>query len=75
MLQYVAVSQSMCGEGDRVHTAASGIAAYLDRRLVRCIKDITPDHREAEQLAEKLNRFGASLIHFHDIVEDYVAEH
>jgi len=34
---------------------------------------ITPDHAEAERLASLLNRFEASLLHFRDIVEDYVA--
>lgn len=69
MLEYVAVNRPAAGN----HTAANGIAAYEDRRLVACIEDITPDYAEAEQLAAMLNRFAASLVHFHDIVEDYVA--
>ncbi len=69
MLEYIAVSQNAEGE----QAPGSGIAAYEDGDMVACIQDITPDHQEAEQLAALLNQSQVSLVHFHDIVEDYVA--
>lgn len=73
MLEYVAVSNPASGKTERGRIACCGIAVYQDRCLVEFIEDITPDHAEAERLASLLNRFEASLLHFRDIVEDYVA--
>ena len=73
MLEYVAESWPADGESDRPCIAGSGIAAYQNSRLVTYIKDITPNHDEAVKLAALLNRFEASLLHFRDIVEDYIA--
>jgi|GluameStandDraft_1065615.scaffolds.fasta_scaffold196005_1 hypothetical protein len=69
MLEYIAVSQNTEGE----QALGSGIAAYENGDMVACIQDITPNHQEAEQLAALLNQSQVSLVHFHDIVEDYVA--
>lgn len=50
-----------------------GIAVLEGARQIACIADIAPDQREVEQLAELMNREQASLEHFSDIIEDYVA--
>lgn len=70
MLKYIAVE----GRSLEAGNPCSGIAAYEGNCLVEQIGDITPDHAEAEQLAQLLNRLGASLLHFHDIVEDFVID-
>ena len=70
MLKYVAVSDLGEEEG---RIARCGIAVYQDDCFVDCVADITPDRAEAALLAEWLNQFEASLLHFRDIVEDYVA--
>ena len=74
MLRYVAVSQSTAVEDQEGEVTASGIAVYQDHKLVDMIGDITPDAGEAGWLADRLNRLGVSTIHFHDVVEDYLAQ-
>ena len=71
MLEYVAVCDSSAENGET--KVWNGVAAYDGKRLIAAIPDLTPDFAEAERLAAELNRFGASLLHFHDIIEDYIA--
>ena len=66
MLEYRAIEKKTA--------QGSGIAAYLNRKMVVCIADIAPDHHEITRLAERLNCNEVSLLHFYDVVEDYVAE-
>lgn len=75
MLKYVTVSDLTEGEGREGRITRCGIAVYQSDCLVDCVADITSDQAEAMRLAEQLNRFEASLLHFRDIVEDYVASH
>ena len=71
MLEYVAVCDSSAESGRA--NVWNGVAAYDGKRLITAIPDVTPDFAEAERLAAELNRFGASLLHFQDIIEDYIA--
>ncbi len=68
MLEYIAVSETDAKEG------SVGIAAYEGAHLIEQIRDITTNRAEAEQLAKKLNQMEVSLLHFRDVVEDFVAE-
>ncbi|WP_122788901.1 DUF6514 family protein [Intestinibacillus sp. Marseille-P6563] len=74
MLEYVAVNQPATKEEGEEGTVSSGVAAYQDDCLVDTIEDVVPDFAEAKQLAQMLNRFEVSLLHFHDVVEDYIAQ-
>ena len=75
MLEYAAVSQYVdMGGNEGGRRMSNGIAAYLEGKLVDTIRDITPDAEEVRRLAGMLNRFGASLLHFHDMVEDYIVQ-
>lgn len=73
MLKYVTVSDLTEEEGENGGITRCGIAVYQNDCLIDCIADITPDPAEAAQLAEQLNRFEASPLHFRDIVEDHLA--
>ena len=47
---------------------------YHDQvRAISCVHDITSIPKEAEQLAEHLNRLQVSPIHLIDIIQDYLA--
>lgn len=70
MLEYIAVSETDAKEGN----ISSGIAAYEGEHLVEQIPDITTDHAAAERFAQTLNSMEVSLLHFRDVVEDFVAE-
>ena len=74
MLRYVAVSQSTTVEDQDSEVATSGIAVYQDQELVDMIADIAPNQQEVCLLAERLNRLAVSWVHFHDVIEDYLAE-
>lgn len=74
MLEYVAMDTPVTREGGEGAVGSSGIAAYENRSLVAEIGDITPDFAEAARLADMLNRYEVSLLHFRDVVEDYIAQ-
>lgn len=64
MLRYIAVREN----------GKSGISACEDDKTLSIIWDISPVYSEVEKLAEILNNLEVSLIHFNDIVEDYVQQ-
>ncbi len=70
MLKYAV----MCPAEEDGAAAGNSIAAYCNQQMVDCIADITPDLQKAEYLADLLNRNQVSLLHFRDVVEDYIAE-
>lgn len=74
MIKYVVVNGVEEEEPDKGWSAGSGIAAYQNKNLVACIGDIAPNRFEVERLAGLLNRLEVSLVHFYDVVADYVAE-
>ncbi len=64
MLRYVAISKQ----------EVNGIAACDGEETISIIGDIAPIYEEVEILAEKLNSLEVSLIHFNDIIEDYIQQ-
>lgn len=51
-----------------------GLAAMIEGRLIRELRDVTVHREEAEEIAQKLNQSGVSTDHFFDIVYDWVTE-
>ena len=52
----------------------NGISACEDDKVLSIIWDISPVYSDVEKLADTLNNLEVSLIHFNDIVEDYVQQ-
>lgn len=52
------------------HYFSYGIVAVGEDKRTAYIPDISTEEWKVMGLAEKLNRLGASLVHFLDIVED-----
>lgn len=59
----------MLKEGD-----VSGIAACKGKEILSVIWDISPVYEELESLANKLTAMEVSLLHFKDIIEDYIQQ-
>lgn len=59
-----------------VSRTSYGIAAYSDAdtdgtaTVVASVRDITPDREKVDELVERCNRFGLSVLHLYDVVED-----
>lgn len=69
MLKYVALFDTEAlPSGDR----QVGIAAIDGAEQLDHIADIAPDAEEVERLAARLNQSAVSLIHFREVVEDYI---
>lgn len=64
MLRYIAVKEN----------GKNGISACEDDKVLSIIWDISPVYSDVEKLANTLNNLEVSLIHFNDIVEDYVQQ-
>ncbi len=62
---------------DRLSFVAYGIElvrhSHSGSETVDSIKGITTRHEKMEKLLDVLNRFQVSPLHFHDIVEDFLA--
>lgn len=56
-----------------------GIVAYADAEIdgtatiVVSARDITESRESAEELAAACNRLGLSLVHFDDVIEDFLS--
>ncbi len=64
MLRYVAVKEN----------GQNGISACEDDKVLNTICDISQNYGEVEKLADTLNKLEVSLIHFYDVIEDYVQQ-
>lgn len=51
-----------------------GIAAIEGEHTIDTIADISTDREAVRQMADKLTRGEASILHFRDIIEDFVAQ-
>lgn len=64
--------------GEQTRTSY-GIAAYsnVEQSGTACVlyaaRDLSPSREVLDILVEKLNRIGASELHFEDLVNDYLA--
>ena len=73
----VAEEKYECGKENRV---SYGIVAYADSdrdgtaSIVASARDISADKQVVELLAEKCNRMEVSLVHFFDVIEDFMGE-
>lgn len=63
---------------DHCSYVSCGLAAYADRthdeNPVAVIHDVTTDLQALTCLTEKCNRLHLSVLHMHDIIEDFLAE-
>ena len=64
MLRYVEVKKN----------EKNGISACEEEKILNTIWDISPDYSDVQNLADTLNKLEVSLIHFKDIIEDYVQQ-
>lgn len=64
MLRYIAVKEN----------GKNGISVCEEDNVLNIIWDISPNYIEVEKLADTLNKQEVSLIHFHDVIEDYVQQ-
>lgn len=51
-----------------------GIAAVLDGEICESCPDVTLNKERAEELARLLNSCEVSLVHFLDIIEDFLCD-
>jgi hypothetical protein len=64
-----------CGENNYI---SYGIAAYVDaatsdtKNVIACVRDVTTNKTEIEDLVQKCNAFGLSPIHLVDVIEDFL---
>jgi len=65
------------GEKSRV---SYGIAAYANAEvdetvtIIESIRDISSNKQKLLELVERCNRSGLSIEHFHDVIDDFIAE-
>ncbi len=63
--------------GDKI-CISYGIAAYIDaatsdtKTVIACVRDVTTNKTEIEDLVQECNAFGLSPIHLVDVVEDFL---
>ncbi len=60
-------------ERDRNSRLWYGVAAVLGGRVEQRYDGLTTDLRSVSGLVERLNREQASLVHFADVIEDYLS--
>ena len=68
---YSIIKSRMSSE-DLVMYITYGIRASQDGKILAEIKDISPDFKAVQALADKCNRYQVSLLHFQDVVEDFI---
>lgn len=59
---------------DNEHRIWYGVAAIQDGQVQQRLDDLSTDDESVERLVAKLNEGRASLLHFSEIIEDYVAQ-
>lgn len=73
MIKYVATELAM--EDESFNSCIfHGIAALGDGQVMDIITDISSNRQAVLTLVEMLNKYSASLIHFKDIVYDFIAD-
>ncbi len=48
-----------------------GVEAVSDGKICESYSDISLDREKVEKLAELLNGYGAELVHFREIIDDF----
>ncbi|MGN1015170.1 MAG: DUF6514 family protein [Butyricicoccus sp.] len=57
---------------DREHRLWYGVAAVEDGRVEQRLDELTTDDRSVGRLVDRLNSGKASLVHFPEIVDDFL---
>lgn len=73
MIKYVATKLEVKDEASRDYIL-HGIAAMGNGQVIESIDDISTNQQAVLSLVDRLNQCEASLIHFKDIVYDFVAD-
>lgn len=72
MLYYLATEQNMC-DANLGEYRTSGILVVEEEKIVDGLLDISTDASKIRALAKSLNEGTASHLHFHEIIEDFMA--
>lgn len=52
----------------------NSIVACENDEILSVIYDISPDYEEVQKLANLLNKLEVSIIHFNEVIEDYIQQ-
>lgn len=73
-MMYAAMFREDFFHGDEVNLPRIGILAYEGEHIADYVEDVVSDYGEAGELVQMLNQNEVSVLHFRDVLEDYLVQ-
>ena len=73
-MMYAAVLKGDFNRENGVDFPRIGILAYESEHIADCVEDVVSDYGEAGELVQMLNQNEVSVLHFRDVLEDYLVQ-
>ena len=73
-MMYAAVLKGDFNRENGVGFLYIGILAYENEHIADCVEDVVSNYGEAGELVQMLNQNEVSVLHFRDVLEDYLVQ-